>query len=79
MVLITEMATLDTRVALVHRIVDHTANRKNAIGGYIYIDIDRAAGVTEPAERTTGFDSSLGIHAATPNSFDWTVAVSGAP
>ncbi len=76
MVLITEVATLDARVTLVHRIVDHATNGNNAISGDINIYIDRAASVTEPAERSTCFDSCLGLHAATPSSAALTVAAS---
>ena len=68
--LVTEMATLDTRVALVHGIVEDAANGNNPICCDVDINIDGTSGMTETAERAAGLDCFFGLHGGAPRSDD---------
>jgi hypothetical protein len=59
MVLIAEVAAFDTRVALVHGVINHTANSDHPIRCNINIDINRAPGMAEAAKRPPCFNCAV--------------------
>ena len=59
MVLIAKVSALNARVALVHGVINHTANSDHSIRSNIDIDINRASGMAEAAKRPTCFNCAV--------------------